>query len=156
MSLKENNWFFVTDQTPRPFPTRSHPAQLWHQCTEWSTVWVLSKPLITEENWPGQGLNPGLPNDTPALYPLLHELMLLWFCSYEICHMGEACKNKIYVLMSMYDYGRNSWHFHKVCLHFIRLIFNVQQTLLHNWICQKAWSRSKENCIFVVPQNLLF
>jgi hypothetical protein len=39
-------------------------------------VWVQTKPLITEENWPGQGLNPGLPNDTPALYPLLHELML--------------------------------------------------------------------------------
>jgi hypothetical protein len=39
-------------------------------------VWVSSKPLITEENWLGQGLNPGLPNDTPALYPLLHELML--------------------------------------------------------------------------------
>jgi hypothetical protein len=43
---------------------------------EWSTEWVLSKPLITEEIWPGQGLNPGLPNDTPALYQLLHELML--------------------------------------------------------------------------------
>jgi hypothetical protein len=43
---------------------------------EWSTVWVSTKPLITEENWPGQGLNPGLPNDTPALYPLLHELMI--------------------------------------------------------------------------------
>jgi hypothetical protein len=39
-------------------------------------VWVLSKPLITEENWLGRGLNPGLPNDTPALYPLLHKLML--------------------------------------------------------------------------------
>jgi hypothetical protein len=44
---------------------------------EWSTVWVLSKPLITKEIWPGKGLDPGLPNDTPvALYPLLHELML--------------------------------------------------------------------------------
>jgi hypothetical protein len=64
------------DQTPRPYPTRSLPAQLWHRCTEWSTVWVSTKPLITEENWPGWGLNPGLPNDTPALYPLLHELML--------------------------------------------------------------------------------
>jgi hypothetical protein len=40
------------------------------------TVWVLTKPLISEENWPGRGLNPGLPNDTPALYPLLDELML--------------------------------------------------------------------------------
>jgi hypothetical protein len=69
--------FFVTDQTPRPYPTRSLPAQLWHRCTEWSTVWVSTKPLISEENWPGRGLNPGLPNDTPALYPLLHELMLL-------------------------------------------------------------------------------
>jgi hypothetical protein len=74
--LSKRTIFFVTDQTPRPYPTRSLPAQFWHRCTEWSTVWVLSKPLITEENWPGQGLNPGLPNDTPALYPLLHELML--------------------------------------------------------------------------------
>jgi hypothetical protein len=76
VSLKENNCFFVTDQTPRPYPTRSLPAQFWHRCTEWSTVWVLSKPFITEENRPGRGLNPGLPNDTPALYPLLHKLML--------------------------------------------------------------------------------
>jgi hypothetical protein len=30
------------------------------------------------ENWPGRGLNPGLPNDTPVLYPLLHKLMLAW------------------------------------------------------------------------------
>jgi hypothetical protein len=77
VSLKENNCFFVMDQTPRPYPTRSLPAQFWHRCTKWSTVWVLSKPLITEENWPGRGLNPGLPNDTLALYPLLHELMLI-------------------------------------------------------------------------------
>jgi hypothetical protein len=35
------------------------------------TVWFLTKPLITEEIWPGRGLNPGLQNDTPALYPLL-------------------------------------------------------------------------------------
>jgi hypothetical protein len=76
VSLKENNWFFVTDQTPRPYLTRSLPTQLWHRCTEWSTVWVSTKPLITEENWPGRGLNPGLPNDTLALYPLHHELML--------------------------------------------------------------------------------
>jgi hypothetical protein len=37
VSLKENNCFFVTDQTPRPYPTRSLPAQLWHWCREWST-----------------------------------------------------------------------------------------------------------------------
>jgi hypothetical protein len=49
----------------------------FHRCTEWSTVRVSTKPLITEGNWPGQGLNQGLPNDTPALYPLRHELMLL-------------------------------------------------------------------------------
>jgi hypothetical protein len=42
----------------------------------------LCKPLISEENWPGQGLNPGLPNDTPALYPLLYELMLNILCSF--------------------------------------------------------------------------
>jgi hypothetical protein len=28
VSLKENNWFFSTDQTPCPYPTRSLPAQL--------------------------------------------------------------------------------------------------------------------------------
>jgi hypothetical protein len=28
VSLKENNWFFVMDQTPRPYLTRSLPAQL--------------------------------------------------------------------------------------------------------------------------------
>jgi hypothetical protein len=39
-------------------------------------VWVLTKSLITEEIWPGQGLNPGLPNHTPAIYQLLHELIL--------------------------------------------------------------------------------
>jgi hypothetical protein len=44
---------------------------------EWTTVWVSTKPLITEEIWPGQGLNPGLPNDTPVLYPLPHKLMLI-------------------------------------------------------------------------------
>jgi hypothetical protein len=27
VSFKENNCFFVTDQTPRPYPTRSLPAQ---------------------------------------------------------------------------------------------------------------------------------
>jgi hypothetical protein len=42
----------------------------------WSTAWVSSKPLITEEIWPGQGLNPRLPNDTLVLFPLLHKLML--------------------------------------------------------------------------------
>jgi hypothetical protein len=77
VSLKENNWFFVMDQTSCPYPTRSLPAQFWHRCMEWSTVWVSSKPLSTEGNWLGQGLNLCLPNDTLALYPLLHELMLM-------------------------------------------------------------------------------
>jgi hypothetical protein len=36
----------------------------------------LKKALITEELWPGRGLNPGLPNETPALCPLLHVLTL--------------------------------------------------------------------------------
>jgi hypothetical protein len=66
--------FFVTDQTLRPYPTRSLPPSL--DTGAQTTVWVLSKPLITEDIWPGQGLNPGLPNDTLALYPLLHEFML--------------------------------------------------------------------------------
>jgi hypothetical protein len=61
---------------------------------EWSTVWVSTKPLITEENWPGQGLNPGLPNDTPALYPLLHELMLTYYTfleSYQYAFFVSGC-----------------------------------------------------------------
>jgi hypothetical protein len=41
---------------------------------EWSKVRESAKPF--EEIWPGQGLNPGLPNDTKAIYPLLNELML--------------------------------------------------------------------------------
>jgi hypothetical protein len=43
-------------------------------------MWVLTKPLITEEIWPGGGLNLGLPNDTQVLYSLRHELMLM--CMY--------------------------------------------------------------------------
>jgi hypothetical protein len=54
VSPKENSWFFVTDQTPHPYPTRSLPTQFWHRCTEWSTVWVSSKPLITDEKWPAE------------------------------------------------------------------------------------------------------
>jgi hypothetical protein len=50
-------------RTPCPYPNRSN-------------VWASKKTLITEEIWPGLGLNPGLPNDMPALYPLLHEVML--------------------------------------------------------------------------------
>jgi hypothetical protein len=29
VSLKENNWFFITDQTPRPYLTRSLPPGPW-------------------------------------------------------------------------------------------------------------------------------
>jgi hypothetical protein len=72
--LSKRTIFFVTDQTPRPYPTRSFPTQFQHQWPEWSTVWVSTKPLLTEEIWPGRGLNLGLPNEKPALYPLLHEL----------------------------------------------------------------------------------
>jgi hypothetical protein len=43
---------------------------------EWKNAWVSTKQLITEEIWSGQGLNPGLSNNTPALYPLLHKIML--------------------------------------------------------------------------------
>jgi hypothetical protein len=39
--------FFVTDQTPCPYLTRSLTAEFWHRCTEWSIV--STKPLITEE-----------------------------------------------------------------------------------------------------------
>jgi hypothetical protein len=67
--------FFVMDQTPCPYPTRSLPTLFWH-CFEWSTVWVFIEPLMSEEIWPDRGLSLGLRNDTPALYPLLHELML--------------------------------------------------------------------------------
>jgi hypothetical protein len=27
VSLKENNWFFIMDQTPHPYPTKSLPAR---------------------------------------------------------------------------------------------------------------------------------
>jgi hypothetical protein len=30
-------------------------------------------PVTSQSHWPDQGLNPGLPNDTAALYPLLQE-----------------------------------------------------------------------------------
>jgi hypothetical protein len=73
---QRENFCFIKDQTPCPYLTRSLPTQFWHWYTEWSTMWVSSKLLITEEIWPGQGLNLGLPNDTPPLYPLLHKLML--------------------------------------------------------------------------------
>jgi hypothetical protein len=63
---------FVTDQTPCPYLTGVSPPSF---DTEWSNVLISAKPLMTEEIWPGRGLNPGLPNDTPALYPLLHELI---------------------------------------------------------------------------------
>jgi hypothetical protein len=89
--------FFVTEQTPRPFPSRSLSAQLWHPYTECSTVWVSSKPLITEENWPCWGLNPGLPNDTLALYPLLHKFvlnMIIIFIQREKCWAGILLVNK--------------------------------------------------------------
>jgi hypothetical protein len=79
----KQNIFFVTDQTPCPYPTGSLPAYFWHWCMEWSIVGVLSKPLIIEEIWPGRGLNLGLPNDTPVLYPLLQELML-WVWAFYI------------------------------------------------------------------------
>jgi hypothetical protein len=47
VSQREQLVFFVTDQNPRPYPTRSLHAKLGHQCTEWSTVWVSTKPLKT-------------------------------------------------------------------------------------------------------------
>jgi hypothetical protein len=54
--------FLITDHTLCPYPTRSLPAQFWHWCMEWSTVWVSSKPLITEEILAWPSLEPGLPN----------------------------------------------------------------------------------------------
>jgi hypothetical protein len=72
----ESNWFFIAGQTPYPYPTSSLHIQFWHWCTQLSVVWVLTKQSIAEEMWPGRGLNPDLPRETPALYPLLHELML--------------------------------------------------------------------------------
>jgi hypothetical protein len=51
-------------------------------------VWISPKPLITEEIWPDQGMNLGLPNDTWALYPLLRELMQR---SVEKSGLGYLC-----------------------------------------------------------------
>jgi hypothetical protein len=73
--LKENKWYFIMNQTARPYPTWSLPAQFLHRMSTYECImWVLTKPLITEEIWPGRGMNPGLTN--PVLYPLLHKLML--------------------------------------------------------------------------------
>jgi hypothetical protein len=74
-----------------PYLTRSLPAQFWHWCTEWSNVWVSTKLWIAEEIWPGQGLNPGLPNDTSALYPLLHELMLIDWKPHRTMFAPKMC-----------------------------------------------------------------
>jgi hypothetical protein len=95
---------FIMDWTPYPYPTRSLPAQFWYQCTEWSTVWVLSKPLITIENWPGWGLNLDLPYDTLVLYPLLHELMLISMT------LGP-CLDIIYLFIIYLDINKITWNF---------------------------------------------
>jgi hypothetical protein len=34
--------FFITDQTPCPYPTRSLPAQFWLPCSQWSIVWAIN------------------------------------------------------------------------------------------------------------------
>jgi hypothetical protein len=67
-SQREQLFFFVTDQSPHPYPTRSLPSQCWQRCTERSIAWVSTKPLITGEIWPGWDLNLGFPSDTPALF----------------------------------------------------------------------------------------
>jgi hypothetical protein len=38
-------------------------------------VWVSTKPLITEEIWPGQGLNPDLSNDLSHIH---------WPCNFQL------------------------------------------------------------------------
>jgi hypothetical protein len=63
--------------------------QFWHRCMEWSTVWVSSRLLITEESWPAQGLIPSLPIDTQALYLLLHKLMP-WTVMFMSCHVVQC------------------------------------------------------------------
>jgi hypothetical protein len=73
---KEQCFFFITDQTPCPYPTKSLPTQFWHWCKEWSYVLLLPKPLTAKEILLCRDLKPGLPKDTPALYPLIHELLL--------------------------------------------------------------------------------
>jgi hypothetical protein len=65
----------LTSQTHGNFSQRE---QLAFHCRSNSTP--LS--FITEEIWPGRGLNPGLPNDSPGFYPLLHKLMLI--CQYFV------------------------------------------------------------------------
>ena len=82
--------------TPRPYPTRSLPARLWPR---WNGV--CSGPQIQPEKfWLNRDLNPGLPNEKPALYPLLHELMLKvavfakqnWFSRtyWPLCHIEQS------------------------------------------------------------------
>jgi hypothetical protein len=54
--------FFCYGSCPRdrpcPYLIRSLTATFWHLCMEWNNVWVSTKPLISEEIWPGWGLNP--------------------------------------------------------------------------------------------------
>jgi hypothetical protein len=53
-----------------------------------------NKALIAEEILPGRGLNPGLPNETLALYPLLHKLMLKYVESShsKIASRSQGCQ----------------------------------------------------------------
>jgi hypothetical protein len=66
-------WFWKYPLSIHPYPTRSLPARLWHQCMERSKIWALTKPKITEEIW-RRGLNPGLPN--VSIHYSTYELML--------------------------------------------------------------------------------
>jgi hypothetical protein len=72
---KQTIVFFITDQTSCPYLTRSLPPS-FDTGPQNGVLCGSQQRQINEELWPGQGLNPGLPNDTPALYPQLHELML--------------------------------------------------------------------------------
>jgi hypothetical protein len=64
--------FFAMDHAdPCLYPTRSLPAKFWHQCMKWSIVWVSTNPCMTEETWPGRGLNQGL-QDTVLPTPRAH------------------------------------------------------------------------------------
>jgi hypothetical protein len=57
--------FFFCDQTPLLIRLGISPPSFEIVVRN---VWVWTKPLITEEICPCQGLNPGLPNDTGPLH----------------------------------------------------------------------------------------
>jgi hypothetical protein len=120
VSQREQLFFFVTDQTPLPYTTRSLPAQSWHRCMEWSTVWVLSKPLITGRKLAWLRFEPGSPkwhtgalSTTPRAHApppiLLHSIV--WSPFRSPLGYNGPCTLKLHLLKgsTCWKRSRRSW-----------------------------------------------